>query len=272
MRSSRPEVADIFREHGAEFLDSMNGYLPSDQRRVLRDLAACRTEALGGHVEACDQCGRRRISYNSCRNRHCPKCQGSACAKWLSQRAGELLPVSYFHIVFTLPDVVAAVALGNRRIVYGLLFEAAAKTLLSIAADPKHLGARIGCLGVLHTWGQNLTHHPHVHFIVTGGGLSLDGQHWVASKEKFFLPVRILSRVFRGKFIDLLRHARTRGDLRFGGTLRHLKGEGAFEAWLDAAVQHDWVVYAKPPLGDQRRCSSISPAIPIELRSRTIDY
>lgn len=249
MTTHRLEVADVFRKHGAEFLSSNDHRLVSVQRRALRDLAACRTRALGGHVEACTQCGHRRISYNSCRNRHCPKCQGSARARWLSERAKELLPARYFHVVFTIPDNVAALALGNPRLVYGLLFEAAAKTLLSVAADPKHLGAQIGCMGVLHTWGQNLMHHPHVHFIVSGGGLSLDGKRWIASRRKFLLPVRVLSRVFRGKFIALLRSARTQGKLSFGGSLQSLTHDATFESWLNEAVRQDWVVYAKPPFG-----------------------
>lgn len=249
MTRHRLEVADVFRKHGSEFLNGRNGRLTSGQRSALRDLATCRTKALGGHVEACNQCGHRRISYNSCRNRHCPKCQGSACAKWLGERAEELLPIPYFHLVFTLPDTVAALALGNPRVLYGLLFEAAAKTLLSIAADPRHLGAQIGCLGVLHTWGQNLMHHPHVHFIVTGGGLSPDGKRWIASRRKFFLPVRVLSRVFRGKFIALLRSARSKGKLSYGGSLRSLTSNASFESWLNEAVRQEWVVYAKPPFG-----------------------
>lgn len=247
MRTSPLEVADVFRRYGAETL--LRFRLGPQQRRALHALSACRTTALGGHVEACDHCGHRRISYNSCRDRHCPKCQGSACAKWLSERAADLLPVPYFHVVFTLPDTVAALALRFPRVVYGALFEAAAKTLLVVAADPRRLGARIGCIGVLHTWGQNLTHHPHVHFIVTGGGVSPDGQRWIASRKRFFLPVRVLSRVFRGKFIALLRAARSKGRLADEGLTRPENLDAGFEAWLTEAVRQEWVVYAKPPFG-----------------------
>jgi hypothetical protein len=216
---------------------------------VLRDLVACRTAALGGHVERCNHCGHQRIAYNSCRNRHCPKCQAGARAKWLDQRAAELLPVPYFHVVFTLPNQLGPLALQNRAVVYGILFQAAAATLLEVAADPKHLGAEIGVLAVLHTWGQNLMHHPHLHCVVTGGGLSPDGLQWVGSREKFFLPVRVLGRVFRGKFLHLLREALRKGSLAFSGELTALQTPRQFERLLDASVVKDWVVYAKPPFG-----------------------
>ncbi len=224
------------------------GEIPPEHRRVLNAIASCRTAALGGHVEACDRCGHRRIAYNSCRNRHCPKCQGSACARWMEDRAAELLPVEYFHVVFTLPDDFNAIALANPRIVYGLLVDAVARTLLEVAANPKHLGARIGFMAILHTWGQNLSLHPHVHCVVPGGGLSPDGPHWVSCRPGFFLPVRVLSRVFRGKFIDALKHAHRRRPLR-----GIEDDDGALERLLDRSVRREWVVYAKPPFGSPQQ-------------------
>jgi hypothetical protein len=232
-------LAEVIERHGHR----LEGELSGGQRRILRAIASCRTAALGGHVQTCDHCRHRRIAYNSCRDRHCPKCQGSACARWMDDRAGELLPVEYFHVVFTLPDAFNAPALANKRVVYGLLFEAASRTLLEVAADPRHLGAKIGFIGVLHTWGQSLSLHPHVHFVVPGGGLSPDGSQWVGCKPGFFLPVRVLSKVFRGKFIDLLKKARGRGELA------GVESDEAFGRLLDASVRHDWVVYAKPPFG-----------------------
>jgi hypothetical protein len=233
------ELAEIVRRHG----NRLDADLSGAQRRILRDIATCRTAALGGHVESCDHCHHQRIAYNSCRNRHCPKCQASACARWMNDRAEELLPVEYFHVVFTLPDTFNALALANKRIVYGVLFDAVAQTLLEVAANPKHLGARIGFIGILHTWGQNLCLHPHVHCVVPGGGLSPGSSKWVSCKPGFFLPVRVLSKVFRGKFIDLLKRARGKGKLIVA------QNDQAFERLLDAAVRHDWVVYAKPPFG-----------------------
>jgi hypothetical protein len=233
------ELAEVVRRHGSAIDPALSG----EQRRILRAIASCRTAALGGHVETCDHCHYRRIAYNSCRNRHCPKCQASACARWMEQRAEELLPVEYFHVVFTLPDAFNALALANKRVVYGALFDAAAQTLLEVAATPRHLGARIGFLAILHTWGQNLSLHPHVHCVVPGGGIAPDGSRWIACRPGFFLPVRVLSRVFRGKFIDLLKRARGQG--RLVGA----EDEQAFERLLDAAVRHEWVVYAKPPFG-----------------------
>ena len=243
------EIADVVRRHGAELIEKFGSVLSSEQRRVLRDIACCRTAALGGHVSECDECGHRQAAYNSCRNRHCPKCQAAARAEWLEDRASELLPVPYFHVVFTLPESIAALALHNQRVVYGLLFQAASATLLEVAANPQHLGARIGVLAVLHTWGQNLMYHPHLHCVVPGGGFSDDGKDWVSCRPNFFLPVRVLSRVFRGKFIDLLRRARTRGKLKFLGAQSRLGNDAAFEAWLDQTVRTEWVVYAKPPFG-----------------------
>lgn len=233
------ELAEVVRRHGHRLGDDLSG----EQRRILRAIAPCRTAALGGHVQTCDHCRHQRLAYNSCRNRHCPKCQASACAKWMDDRAAELLPVEYFHVVFTLPDTFNAPALGNRRVVYGVLFQAVARTLLEVAADPRRLGARIGFIGILHTRGQNLSLHPHVHCVVPGGGLSPDGTRWVPCRPGFFLPVRVLSRVFRGKFIDGLKRARS------GGKLIGVDDDGAFERLLDASVTHDWVVYAKPPFG-----------------------
>ncbi len=249
MTEHRLEVADVFRSHGPRYLEDRGSSLSCDQRRVLKVITLCRTAALGGHVEACDKCGHRRISYNSCRNRHCPKCQASARAKWLEERTAELLPVPYFHVVFTLPEMIGPLALQNPRAVYGILFQAAAETLLEVAATPRRLGAKIGFLAVLHTWGQNLMHHPHLHCVVPGGGLSPDGSRWIPCREGFFLPVRILSRVFRGKFLSLLRKAYQRGKLRFYGELKPLEEPEHFERWLDATVKTEWVVYAKPPFG-----------------------
>jgi Putative transposase/Transposase zinc-binding domain len=249
MTRPRLEVADVFRSHGSAFLDQFAGVLSPEQRRALSDIAACRTAAPGGHVEECDRCGHRQIAYNSCRNRHCPKCQANAAAQWMEARQAELLPVEYFHVVFTLPAALGPIALQNPREVYGLLFKSAAETLQQIAADPEHLGAEIGFLAVLHTWGQNLQHHPHVHCVVPGGGLSPDGSRWVACRQGFFLPVRVLSRVFRGKFLALLRHAFDRGKLSFHGKLGVLAGDGEFQRRLTASAQAEWVVYAKPPFG-----------------------
>jgi integrase len=207
--------ADRPTQYRDAFLDCYGGTLSPEQRRVLSNVAACRTAALGGHVEECDQCGLQQIAYNSCRNRHCPKCQATAAARWMEDRKAELLPVEYFHVAFTLPAVLAPIALQNPRTVYGILFQAAAETLQQIALDPQHLGAEIGFLAVLHTWGQNLEHHPHVHCVVPGGGLSPDGAHWVACRSGFFLPVHVLSAVFRGKFLALLGHAFDRGKDHF---------------------------------------------------------
>lgn len=238
LRRPALELAQVVRRH-AHRLDGSSG----EQQRILRAIAACRTAELGGHVESCDHCHHRRIAYNSCRNRHCPKCQASACARWMADRAAELLPVEYFHVVFTLPDTFNALALGNRRVVYGVLFDAVARTLLEVAANPRHLGARVGFIGILHTWGQNLSLHPHVHCVVPGGGLSPEGGKWVSCRPGFLLPVRVLSRVFRGKFIQGLKRARGQG--RLAG----VEDDGAFDRMLTAAVRSDWVVYAKPPFG-----------------------
>jgi len=249
MTRPRLEVAEVFREYGAAFLDRYSHTLSTEQRRALHDVAACRTAALGGHVEVCDRCGHQRIAYNSCRNRHCPKCRATAAAQWTEARQAELLPVEYFHLVFTLPPALRPIGLQNRRVVYGILFRAAAETLQQIAADPRHLGAQIGFLAILHTWGQNLLHHPHVHCVVPGGGISADGSRWVACKSRYFLPVRVLSRVFRGKFLALLRGAFKQGKLAFRGRLSPLADASEFHRVLAASARVRWVVYAKPPTG-----------------------
>jgi hypothetical protein len=249
MTRTRLEVAEVVRQHGDAFLERYGDALSSEQRRALSDIAVCRTAALGGHVEECDRCGHQQIAYNSCRNRHCPKCQATAAAEWVEAREAELLPVEHYHVVFTLPAAIGPIALQNPRVVYGLLFRAAAETLQQIAADPKHLGAEIGFLAVLHTWGQNLQHHPHVHCVVPGGGLSPDGSRWVSCRPGFFLPVRVLSRVFRGKFLALLGGAFDRGKLSFHGKIATLADPGEFQRRLATSAQTEWVVYAKPPFG-----------------------
>ena len=247
MSRPRLEVADVFRRHGAGWRAANEGHLSLAQRRVMTAIEICRTEALGGHVERCDDCAHMRVAYNSCRNRHCPKCQWSAAQRWMEARAAELLPVPYFHVVFTLPAALAAIAFQNKARVYGLLFQAAAETLTTIAGDAKHLGAEIGLTAVLHTWGQNLDHHPHVHCIVPGGGLSPDRGRWVACRPGFFLPVRVLSRLFRRLFLEALASAFDAGQLQFFGELIALKERGAFLAYLAPCRRQEWVVYAKQP-------------------------
>lgn len=243
------EVADILRAHGEAFRRAHAGRLSLGQLKVMSAIEACRTAELGGHVARCEACERLAVSYNSCRNRHCPKCQGQAAQAWLEERQADLLPVPYFHVVFTLPAPMAAIAFQNKALVYGLLFKAAAQTLTTIAADPKHLGARIGLIGVLHTWGSALTHHPHVHCIVPGGGVSPGGQRWVACRKGFFLPVRVLSRLFRRLFIEKLAAAHAQGALSFFGELAGLADPKAFAAHLAPLRRTEWVVYAKPPFG-----------------------
>jgi len=246
----RAGVAEVIRSCISEFVDKYGGKLTCEQRRVLRDLTACRTAALGGHVLECSECGHQQIAYNSCGNRHCPICQATAAARWLEAHAADLLPVPYFHLVFTLPDVLNALALANPRTVYNLLLRCAAETVLEVAANPEQLGARAGVLAVLHTWGQTLQFHPHVHCVVPGGGLSPDGAHWVGSRPDYFLPVRILSRVFRGKFLAGLRAAYAAGRLRWAGEhLDQAASDARFEQLVSAAVRSDWVVYAKRPFG-----------------------
>jgi len=243
----RLEVAEVFRQYAEEYLTKY-GAAP-EQRRVLRDVQNCRTAVLGGHVEQCDHCRHQRIAYNSCRNRHCPKCQGPARARWMQAREAELLPVPYFHVVFTLPETLGPLALQNKAVFYDVLFRAVGETILEVAANPKRLGARIGFLAVLHTWGQNLMHHPHIHCVVPAGGLSPDGAAWIPGREDFFLPVRVLSRVFRGKFIAFLKQAIGHGELEYHGSLAPLADSQAMERLLDQAVKNDWVVYAKRPFG-----------------------
>jgi len=250
--AARPklEVADIIRGHGEAYRRWRGGRLSSEEEYVLRSLAACRTAVLGGHLEECGECGHRRPAYNSCRNRHCPKCQGARRAAWLDARRAELLPVPYFHVVFTLPDRLSPLALQNKQLLYNLLFRAAAETLQEVAATPRHLGAEIGLLAVLHTWGQNLLDHPHLHCVVPGGGISPDGSRWIACrKEDFFLPVRVLSEVFRGKFLDGLQRAFRQGKLELYGRLAELASPEAFRRLLAECYRRRWVVYAKPPFG-----------------------
>jgi Putative transposase/Transposase zinc-binding domain len=241
------EVADIFRHHGEAFRRGHDGHLGRVERRVMAAIEACRTPVLGGHVEQCGDCGLVRCAYNSCRNRHCPKCQGMARAEWLEARQAELLPVPYFHVVFTLPTAAAEIAFQNKRVVYAILFQAAAEALRTVAADSRHLGAEIGAIAVLHTWGQTLQYHPHLHCIVPGGGLSPDGARWVACRPGFFLPVRVLSQRFRDLFVARLVAAYAAGELRFSGTLAALTEPDIFAERLDALRGIDWVVYAKPP-------------------------
>jgi hypothetical protein len=247
MTRPRLEVAEVIRSCRDAFMDQYGAGLTPVQRRALDDLTACRTAALGGHILGCLECGHQEISYNSCGNRHCPKCQGTDAARWLETQAADLLDTPYFHVVFTLPGALGPVALANPRVVYGLLMRAAAKTLLEVAANPKHLGAEVGVLAVLHTWGQNLALHPHVHCVVTGGGLAPDESRWIAGRDDFFLPVRILRRVFRGKFLSGLRAAFKRGKLRFPGDLVPLERSDQFNALLSKLVRTEWFVYAKPP-------------------------
>jgi hypothetical protein len=230
-------MADVVRTHQGEFLARWNPVLSREQRKALKDIRDCRTAALGGHLYKCDQCGNRVNVYNSCRNRHCPKCQGAARAKWLAQREAELLPVPYFHVVFTLPHQIGRLALHNAKLIYNILFRSASQTLLEIAADPKHLGASIGFLAVLHTWGQKLDLHPHLHCVVPGGGISPDGSRWTACRQSFFLPVRVLSRLFRRKFLRSLQAAFGKGALRLAGELRHLAEPAAFQSWCRQAAR-----------------------------------
>jgi len=255
MAERQLEIADVFRVHRPRFLQYMGKSISQQQRRVIDAIISCRSAALGGHVERCDSCKHERIAYNSCRNRHCPKCQAGARAAWMAAREQELLPVPYFHVVFTFPHDLAPIALQNKSVLYRILFQAAAESLLEVAANPKHLGAKIGVMAILHTWGQNLMHHPHLHCVIPAGGVSPDGTRWVPCRRgkrgnlPFFLPVRVLSRVFRGKFIEKLKRARTHGDLVLAGKLAHLNEQRHFERLLDDAVTREWAVYAKRPFG-----------------------
>ena len=248
---SRPalEVADIFRAHGPAWRKANAGHVSLDQLNVMSAIESCRTAALGGHVARCEKCSHTLIAYNSCRNRHCPKCQGAAAKEWLAAREAELLPVPYYHVVFTLPAQIADIAYQNKDVIYRLLFKASAETLTTIAADPEHLGARVGVLSVLHTWGSALTHHPHVHMIVPGGGISLDGSKWVSCRPGFFLPVRVLSRLFRRLLLDKLVAAHRAGELQFFGNHAALANAQAFDAYLAPLRNSEWVVYCKRPFG-----------------------
>ena len=249
---SRPplEVADLIRSAGAAFIERNRQWLSWKHIKVLLAIVRCRTAALGGHLDQCTRCGHRAtISYNSCRNRHCPKCQTAARERWIAARQKELLPTRYVHVVFTLPPQLAALALQNKKVVYDLLFRASAETLLEVARDPRHLGAEIGFFTVLHTWNQKLGLHPHVHCVIPAGGLSLDHAHWVKSRDRFFLPIHVLRRVFRGKFVAALRQAFQEGQLNFHGNLTRLAQPKTFAAWLRPLFRKDWVVYSKPPFG-----------------------
>jgi predicted Zn-ribbon and HTH transcriptional regulator len=243
------EVADIIRAQGNRFIENHGRWIHWTHRKVLRAIARCRTAALGGHRDQCPRCGYRTISFNSCRNRHCPKCQSGAREKWIAARQNELLAVAYVHVVFTLPHQLCQLALQNKKVLYDLLFRASAETLLEVAADPKHLGAQIGFLSVLHTWGQNLLAHPHIHCLIPAGGLSPDHTRWIHPRYPFFLPVRVLGRVFRGKFIAALKRRFQMGQLTFAGSLKPFQNEKAFRSFLRPLFRQDWVVYAKPPFG-----------------------
>ena len=280
-------VADVFRRYGDAFRSQVGATLSTAQRRVMTAIEQCRTAALGGHVERCDQCGHRRVWYNSCRNRHCPTCQSLARAAWLERRRADLLPTEYFHVVFTVPPAIAEIAAQNQAVIYGLLFRAVAETLRTIAADPRHLGAEIGFFAVLHTWGQTLVHHPHLHCVIPGGGLAGDGARWVACRPGFFLPVRVLSRYFRRVLLAAVQDAFESGRLRFAGRLQPLTNPRRFAEHLRPAGETEWVVYAKPPfagpeqvldylgrythriaIGDQRLCSLHDGSV----RFRCTDY
>jgi hypothetical protein len=241
------EVADVFRKYGPAWRGEQRAHLSLAQLKVMSAIEQCRSAALGGHVLRCDGCGTDQIAYNSCRNRHCPKCQSSAAKRWLEARQADLLPVEYYHVVFTLPAPIAAIAYQNKAVIYGMLFDVAAETLIRIAADPKHLGARIGATLVLHTWGSALTHHPHVHGIVPGGGISADGERWISCRSGFFLPVRVLSRLFRRRLLEELEQAHHAGRLRFLGEHAALAEEAAFAKFLAPLRSCEWVVYAKRP-------------------------
>ena len=251
MRTSL-EVADIFRAAGPAYRTARAGHLSLDQLKVMSAIEHCRTAVMGGHVEACTDCGHWRVAYNSCRNRHCPRCQGAAARTWLAEREADLLPVGYFHVVFTLPAEVADIALQNKAAIYGLLFQAASETMTTIAADPKHLGARIGITAVLHTWGSAMTHHPHIHMIVPGGGIARDGTRWISSRPAFLLPVRVLGKLFRRLFLTGLVALHQAGRLACYGSMAHLADRRAFLRHLSPVRKKNWVVYAKPPFSGPR--------------------
>ena len=270
MPRERLEVADIFRAHGSAWRRARTGHVSLGQLKVMSAIETCRTAALGGHVAACEKCGHRHIAYNSCRNRHCPKCQGAAAKDWLAARQTELLPVEYYHVVFTLPAPIADIAYHNKAVVYTILFKAAAETLIAIAADPKHLGARIGLTAALHTWGSALTHHPHVHCIVPGGGLSFDGERWVSCRPGFFLPVRVLSRLFRRLFLEKLMAAHEAGLLRFFGAQRLLSDRQAFANRLALWRKTEWVVYAKVSVRSGRGMGPVKRISHVEARPHKV--
>lgn len=253
MQSSKPEVADIFRRYGHAYRQKFAAVLSTAQRRVMTAIERCRTAVLGGHLEVCDRCGHQQLWFNSCSDRHCPKCQSLARAQWLQDRQSELLDCPYFHVVFTVPQEIAEIALQNRKVLYDILFRATADTLLTIAADPKHLGARIGFFAVLHTWGQNLLHHPHLHCVIPGGGISPDGTRWISCRPDFFLPVRVLSRLFQRLFLQKLQSAFESGKLRFSASLQNLNDPARFRSYLAPLKKIPWVVYAKPPFGGPRQ-------------------
>ena len=253
MDHSGPEVADIFRRYGAGWRDRHGASMWTAQRAAMSAIELCRTAALGGHVEQCDQCGAQRICYNSCRSRNCPKCQSLARAEWVEDRRAELLDTQYFHVVFTIPNEIAAIAFQNADVVYNILFRVTAETLRTIAADPKHLGAEIGFFAVLHTWGQNLGHHPHIHCAIPGGGISPDGDRWISCRPRFFLPVRVLGRLFRRLFLEALEKAFRTGKLKFFSSLEHLLDAGAFNRYLGSVRRINWIVYSKPPFGGPER-------------------
>ena len=247
MDRPKPELADIFRRYGEAYRQKFGASLSTAQRRVMTAIEVCRTAALGGHVEVCDRCGHQRIWYNSCSDRHCPKCQSLARAQWIQDRQSEVLDTEYFHVGFTVPEEIADIGLQNKRTVYGILFRATAETLQTIAADPQHLGAEIGFFAVLHTWGQNLLHHPHLHCVVAGGGLSLDSTRWVSCRPGFFLPVRVLSRRFRRLFLKYLEKAFDSDRLQFFGSLEPLRNAQQFRSYIAPLKETEWVVFAKPP-------------------------
>jgi hypothetical protein len=247
------EVADIFRRYGEAYRQQHEGSLSTTQRRVMTAIEVCRTAALGGHLERCDRCGYERPSYDSCRNRHCPKCQSLARAAWVEERTAEILPTHYFHVVFSVPGPITSIAYQNKEVVYNILFRATAKTLSTIAADPQHLGAEIGFFAVLHSWGQNLLFHPHLHCVVPGGGISPDGSRWISCRPRFFLPVRVLSRLFRRLFLTYLQEAFDAGQLQFFSSLEALRDRQAFQCHLDSVRNVEWVVYAKPPFAGPKQ-------------------
>jgi len=251
---SRPalEVADIFRDHGPAWRAANAGHVSLGQLKVMSAIERCRTAALGGHVARCEDCAHTKIAFNSCRNRHCPKCQGAAARDWLADREAELLPVPYFHVVFTLPGKIADIAYHNKAVIYDLLFKASAETMLTIAADPKHLGAQIGLTSVLHSWGSAMPFHPHIHMIVPGGGLSADGQRWISCRPNFFLHVRVLSRRFRRRFLEMLTEAHEAGRLKFFNDHQALADKAAFKTYLKPLVKTEWAVYAKEPFSGPR--------------------